>query len=1397
MHRRAITLERVRSITMLLLVAMIAVAGAVVVDQVVRWPWVVRSVLLLGGLVASVHLVRRSIMQTWFQAPSLQSVAVRLEQVEPSLRGQLASAIDFQRAGVDASNELARTVIEQAEQAWDRAKPARHLRLTRAAWPSTLCALMLCVWAAAIVWQPQTSMIGLRRTLTPWSGDQWPARVAIEVTPIAESIARGVSVPLQVRVVRGDDASLQVRVRCIITGSNGQVSERELDLVRQADGVYERPIMAEGDRMRIEFAARDADTQAFTLGVVTPPSIERCALTVQPPTYATGDQPAVDVSWQATSPPEIGNVLAGSRVALRLDLAAPAPVQRDTSGALDAPWLQRVVQLRDAAGALIGATTIDSGDARHWNITWTAHVPMDVVVQPMDAQGVQAPDALRFALRVIPDREPTVSVTEPESDETITPQATIPFTIDASDDLRLSTLGWTVDRQQRSGEPGPVRLGATDRPATEREMSLKDTLNIPSMQVRGGDVLLLRGVAQDRCEQDGVARKPTRSDPRQLRVVDRETFERQMRQQTNTLRQAVARLEASQQDIERNPDAAAAARAQAGLTDRVRQTDAAASKLVQRLVRNELKDIALTETLNEAARLGQQAESQSTQAQDALQRAASGDQQAAAKARTHQQQAQQSLRDMVDLLDRDDDAAGAQRRADRLAESITKLRNDLREASRSSAGKSSDELTATEKQAMQEQASRQRTAADEARAMLDDLRARAEKNQSKDRAQARSLQQAAEEGEKGQVSRRMDEAADRTDRNQATAADESMQAAAEAVERVREALREDRRARTEDLRRRLASLDEALQSLIKAGESATQSMEGLDAAAKSRAETVATECIRIARNSAAASQQAQEAGNTTRPIAKVIDRATERFEEAVRALRGEPITPADAQQAARRGTDLFRDALKQVKDLQKKEAAKSQERERANLSKTYQELATQVRSVRDATVKTIPQTGERMDRRSTATQREQAARLQGTLQAFQTGPKASELVVAAETFKAAHARIDKDLSDSVTSLQGATADARTIRRLDMAADTLMSLAIALRDPEQGEDPFADGKNDAQQEGGGSGGSDAEKKGLPPIAELRLVRQLQAQVNQLTKTLDQSRASGQPVDAELTELGAMQDEVRRLGEDWIRRMNERTKGGDGKKPVEAPTITPTDAYFFPWRPGDEATPPAKTDAPKAPTAPPAKTLDELLGIDGPSSGDAAAQAQRDRKLEKSLKEEDLKDLAKNATESMELATTLVGQKRDAGIGTQRVQADALASLDALIDAATKFQKQQQSKGSSSGSSSSKQKQQQQGEGQQQSGKPEEAGKPEQAAGQKPKQAGERSKDGTQGDQVEPPPPEDASVAASGVLQEGRSEWGRLPQRIREIMSQARRDRISAIYQQATEAYYRRMAEDKSP
>jgi hypothetical protein len=206
------------------------------------------------------------------------------------------------------------------------------------------------------------------------------------------------------------------------------------------------------------------------------------------------------------------------------------------------------------------------------------------------------------------------------------------------------------------------------------------------------------------------------------------------------------------------------------------------------------------------------------------------------------------------------------------------------------------------------------------------------------------------------------------------------------------------------------------------------------------------------------------------------------------------------------------------------------------------------------------------------------------------------------------------------------------------------------------------------------------------------------------------------------------------------------------------------------------------------------LDELLGITPPAPPTDTADRRRERKLDSALQEKDLGDLATVAQESLALVDELVGDRRDTGLETQRAQAEALANIDALLDAATRFQQQQQSSRSSSGSSGSRRQTQRTGseqqdgsEGQQQNG----ARQATQAGARQRRQPGD-----PMGDASEPPPPEDP-IETDGVLEEGRIEWGALPQRIREIMSQARRDRVSALYQEATEAYYRRLAERREP
>lgn len=1390
LHRRVIRIDRVRLLCGLTAAALVVVALAVAVDAMVRWPMVVRVLLLAAGLTIAVRAVRRVAERGWFRTPGASSVALRIEGVEPSLRGVLASAYEFERSGESRRSALADSVVRRAVHDWRGARPERHVRWketgVRVAVTTALCA----AWIAFSTVFPGEAAVGLRRTLTPWSGDLWPARVSLQVETPAKAVARGASVPLKVRVTRGDDAGLRVRAVCRSRAADGsEGGEREFDLARQVDGVFERPVVAEGERMRVRFVAGDAETETVEIAVVTPPSIERGSIEVRPPAYAAADHPALQANWQGVATPDAGSVLAGSEITLRLDLGAAT--DRVVEGA---------VQAFDDRGQPVDPPGVAVEQGTRWRVNWIAGGSTDLVIRPIDAQGVQAPEALRVAIRVTPDNEPTVSVTEPEADEAVTPEAVVPFRVEARDDLGLASIGWRLDRQQRSGEPAPVQLKESARASTVREDAVTEQLSLPSLQAKAGDTLLLRGLAKDRMQRSGMTRATVLGDARKIRVVERETFERQVRQQVAALREAAARLEASQQEISRESDAAAASRSEAGLSERVHQGNESAQKLVQRLKRNGLQDLPLTETLREAARLGGEAEREAGRAQDALRRVAAGAPEAMQPAREAQKATETALREMVDLLDRDDDAAASQRRADRLAEGIAKLREDLRQAARPAAGKSPEELTPQERQAMQEQAARQRTVADEAAAMIEDLRARAERIEGKDRAQAKSLRQAAEEGERGQASRRMDEAADRTDRNQATAADEAMKAAAEAVDRVRDALREDRRARTEDLKRRLASLAETLQGLVAEGEATLRDIEAPGDAA-------ATRLLQLSRNTGAAAEEARAGDRALQKVAGSIERAAERFEAGVKPLRSQPADAAAARDAVSRGIDLLREALKGVQEAQQREQEKAAERERAQLERQYRELAAQARSVREATAGTLPPAGGRVDRRGAAVQREQGQRVQGLQRSFDAGPKSSETVRQAATFTAVHARVDRELGAAREALESTRADGSTVRRLDLVAESFDALAAALADPEEPEDPFADAAKQAG-EAGGAGGAQPDTTKLPPIAELRLVRQLQQQVLQITRTLDEARSAGAPVEAELRDLAAMQDEVRRLGEDWIRRMEEKSAKGKRGKPGAPETTKPVDAYSRILGMDDGATtkpgaapaesvpvavPPTGTPAP----APPPRTLDELLGIGGATGGDEAARMQRERQLRRSLNEEDLDDLARAATESMDLAATLVRDRGETGLGTQRVQRQAVESLDALIDAATRFNKQQQQQQKGSKSRSKGQKPSS-GAQSQQADEPANEPKPGDAQQSKDrKEGGERKPRGTTGDSIDPPPPEDAAVSADGTLVEGRSEWGRLPRRIREIMSQARRDRISAIYQQATEAYYRRMAEEKSP
>ena len=224
------------------------------------------------------------------------------------------------------------------------------------------------------------------------------------------------------------------------------------------------------------------------------------------------------------------------------------------------------------------------------------------------------------------------------------------------------------------------------------------------------------------------------------------------------------------------------------------------------------------------------------------------------------------------------------------------------------------------------------------------------------------------------------------------------------------------------------------------------------------------------------------------------------------------------------------------------------------------------------------------------------------------------------------------------------------------------------------------------------------------------------------------------------------------------------------------------------PATPTAPPAsdKPDAKAPPTSPPGKSLDDLLGIDKDAQDKgaaAAAQRDSDEALKRELNEKEIADNFVLAVEKMSLSAELLDNKFDPGLGTQRVQEDIISKLDQLIQ-------QCRNKQCKSGSSSSSSSAQQQAKNNQQNNP---GSKPQPPKAEPPgTQRNPKASDSREGAE---PPLQEGDV--NTVIEESRTEWGNLPVRLRNAMTQGRQSKYSSLYNQLTAEYYKRLAEENSP
>lgn len=200
-----------------------------------------------------------------------------------------------------------------------------------------------------------------------------------------------------------------------------------------------------------------------------------------------------------------------------------------------------------------------------------------------------------------------------------------------------------------------------------------------------------------------------------------------------------------------------------------------------------------------------------------------------------------------------------------------------------------------------------------------------------------------------------------------------------------------------------------------------------------------------------------------------------------------------------------------------------------------------------------------------------------------------------------------------------------------------------------------------------------------------------------------------------------------------------------------------------------------------------SLDDLLNLspDEPAPSQPAPESPDTQPGNENLTESvnealtasDAADAFEQAVQEMDSVSRRLGRALDPGVETQRMQESILRKLDQVIKAA----KEQSSGGG--GSSGQPREQDQGGESVAQQGQAQQQGGP-------PQPGGQQASTGEAG--VTTPIKPETSESA---IEQLRKEWGVLPPRVREELSDGLRERFSPLYRRMTEAYYKALAEQE--
>ncbi|RMH13562.1 MAG: hypothetical protein D6695_03675 [Planctomycetota bacterium] len=1163
LRARARALLFLRALSLWIACAIAALLAGGAIDFVLRAPSTVRLIGLIVALLVGAWAAVRFVLPALRFCPSLSEIALRLERSTPGsaahLQGHLAAAIELADDEHHAHElpELRQRAIAEAVTRWRAAQHHGFLQPGPAAQSLCVLAAALLGTGALVALEPQLARIGAQRMLAPWSGAEWPKRqLALDLTPsdvhaIDEALAMRAAIMRTNRAPGKTPVKVQYRARAdgqqgpwrsaTLTGQNRRTRLASIDAQLTGEGeLYERlldPIEVLGSLepppeegfIDYRFFTEDDQTPLRSVRIVTPPRVVRAQASIQPPDYAAPYADRVglavgnslDLGRGDDERALVSKVLAGSRLSLLVQSSKPVHAEES-----QLPWLDDLrssahdVNVRIESERILISAVLDA----------SVRIPVELI----DEYGFPSREESIYVFDVASDNPPEPIVSTPANDEQMIPTAAVELIGQARDDLGVVAVALErrIARRPTDSEGAPAEpiepwietqswSGSPTGQASVRVM-----LDLGSMGVRAGDEVWITATALDSYAAAGLGREPVRSSVRKLRIISQSELIEHIRAELGGLRQTAIRLDEQQAELraqllDQGPSRGLSSQ-QGELTDRIAAQQTTLDRLQSRLARNGLDDQALAGLLRDAKSFIASAASASSQAAEQIAEQAESKTDSR-QAERNQQRVRDELASLIDQLDRGEDGWVARRTVERLLEEQREIIEQTRQASERMLGRDVEDLTPQQRSELDMIAERQREAARQAAEAIDELAERARQLSQADPAQAAAMAEAARQGRQQQIPQELDQAANEIQQNRTSSAQQGQQQAAEALERMLEELDQAERNRNAALLRRLASLIESLETLIRVQENQIEALT--QARVINQPEKLDQGMIHLHDNTLAVSTEVRDPELTS--VRAPLEQAIAAQASAISALRAE--TP-DLETAGREEQESLlklREARDEAERLEREAQQREQERIRRELRQAYRDQLEQQIVVRDEARRLE---GKQLSRRDRASARGLGQREQTIHDALNDLVVSTEGLSEAAVFDFAHRRLATLTETAARQLQLGLVDAGALQSLDEAVSLLQSLVEALAPP-QHQSEFDAGAAGAG--GGGGAGSDQQQDLLPPIAELKLLRALQALVAEQTRAVAESSNDPDQVDR----LAELQNELAAQARSLIERMQQ--------------------------------------------------------------------------------------------------------------------------------------------------------------------------------------------------------------------------------------------------------------------